>query len=164
MNRMSRFGVVALLTLSACLAAAGAHAQAPAFLGTWVLNPAKSKGAAGAVPDAITVVISDAGSGQYRSVSDSSMAGVSVRSEITFSVDGKDYTPVVTPAMPGAPALVQSAEKVSDAVYKTSLKMGGQEIATTLNEVSRDGKTLTLTTTGVGAFAGASSTMVFDKK
>jgi hypothetical protein len=164
MNRVTRLGIVALLSFSACVASVGAYAQAPAFLGTWVLNTAKSKGAAGAVPDSITVVISDAGGGQYKSLSDSAMAGVTVRSEVTFAVDGKDYTPVISPAMPGAPPLTQSAEQVSDKVYKTSLKMGGQVIATTLNEISADGKVLTLTTTGVGQFAGASNTMVFDKK
>jgi hypothetical protein len=151
------------LGLSTCLAATSAFAQAE-FVGTWALNSAKSKGPPGAVPDSITVVVSDVGGGKYKSVSDSTMAGANVRSEITFAVDGKEYAPVMTPEIPGAPPIVQTCEKVSDSVYKTELKIGGQVIATTMNEISADGKVLTMTTTGVGQFAAASSTMVFDRK
>jgi hypothetical protein len=164
MRRLTRLAIVASLGLSACLAAGGAFAQASAFIGTWTLNTAKSKGPPGSVPDSITTVVSDLGGGQYKSVSDNTMAGSKVHAEITFAVDGKEYAPVITPEIPGAPAIVQTCEKVSDNVYKTSLKIGGQVIATTLNEISADGKVLTMTTTGVGQFAAASSTMVFDKK
>jgi hypothetical protein len=156
--------IVASLGLSACLVSGGAFAQ-PEFVGTWTLNAAKSKGAPGAVPDSLTTVVTDAGSGKYKSVTDSTMAGANVRSEITFAVDGKDYEAVVAPAPPGTPQILQATEKVSDNVYKTSLKVGGQVIATALNEISADGKVLTITTTGLGQFAvAASSTMVFDKK
>ena len=163
MSRIARLAIVASLGLSACLATAGACAQA-GFVGTWALNAAKSKGAPGAVPDSITMVVSDVGGGKFKSVSDSTMAGTNVRSEITFAVDGKEYAPVMTPEIPGRPSIVQTCEKVSDRVYKTELKIGGQVIATTLNELSADGKVITMTTTGVGQFAAASSTMVFDKK
>ena len=55
-------------------------------------------------------------------------------------------------------------ERVSDTVYKSSIKAGGQVIATALNELSSDGKTLTATTTGIGQFAALSSTMVFRRQ
>ena len=54
---------------------------------------------------------------------------------------------------PGAASVTQAMERVSDTVYKSSIKVGGQVIATALNELSSDGKTLTATTTGIGQFA-----------
>ena len=77
------------------------------------------------------------------------MLGNAVHSEVTFAIDGKDYAPVVTPAPPGGmPAITQSYEPVSARSYKGTVKVAGQLVATSLNEVSGDGKTLTITTTG----------------
>ena len=135
-----------------------------AFVGNWVLDPAASKGVPQLTPTAGTLTISDAGGGKYTSVSEATVGGVTGRSEITYSVDGKDYVVTATPAQPGAPSIMQSIERVSDTVYKSSLKLGGQEIATALNELSSDGKTWTLMTTGIGQFAMLSSTMVYRRK
>jgi hypothetical protein len=115
-------------------------------------------------PTAGTLTVSAAGGGKYTSVSEATVGGVTGRSEITYSVDGKDYVVTATPAQPGAPSIMQSIERVSDTVYKSSLKLGGQEIATALNELSSDGKTWTLMTTGIGQFAMLSSTMVYRRK
>ena len=135
------------------------------FLGTWVLNIEKSKAPQGAMPTSATVVISKTGPGTYKSVSDTSLAGISSHSEIAFATDGKDYSPVVTPAPPpGTPAVTQSFERVSAAAYKGAVKLGGEVIATVLNEVSADGKTLTITTTGVGPAANVVIIMVCDRK
>ena len=135
------------------------------FIGTWELNASKSEVPGGATPDKATVVVTDAGAGKVKSVSDTAMAGQQIHSELTFAADGKDYTPVTTPAMPpGSPTITEAFERVSATVYKTDLKMNGQTIATLMNEVSADGKTLKVTTQGVGAAAGVTSTMVFDKK
>jgi hypothetical protein len=60
--------------------------------------------------------------------------------------------------------VTQSIDRVSDTVYETSVKVGGQAIATALNEISSDGSTLTLTTTGLGQYAALSSIMVFRRK
>jgi len=167
MKIASRFGLVALqlafgLTLVHHAALA---ADEDKFLGTWTLNAAQSKAPGGALPTSATVVVSKAGSGMYKSVSDTTMAGISGHSEITFATDGKDYTPVVTPTPPGgSPSISQSFERVSASSYKGSIKMNGQVIATTVNEVSADGKTFTITTTGVGPAAGVVAAMVFDRK
>jgi hypothetical protein len=136
-----------------------------AFVGSWVLDPARSQAVSAAfMPAALTVEITDAGGGKYRSVSEGTVGGVSGRNEITFSIDGKDYPVATVPAQPGAPEITQSMERVSDTVYKASSKLGGQLIATALNEISGDGTTLTLTTTGVGQFSALSSTLVFRRK
>jgi len=100
-------------------------------------------------------------------VTEASVAGQSYKVEITFAIDGKDYSPVVTPAPPGGtPAMSQSYERVSAKSYKTQAKMNGQVVATSTSEVSADGKTMTITTNaaGAGAAAGAVNKLVFDKK
>lgn len=135
------------------------------FLGTWVLNAAKSSVPQGVQLTSATVVITKAGTGMYKSVSDTTLNGVSSHSETTFATDGKDYAPVMTPAPPpGSPSITQSFERVSATAYKGAVKLNGQTIATVLNEVSADGKTLTVTTTGVGAGANVAITMVCDRK
>jgi hypothetical protein len=151
------------LALSALASSCLVEAQ-EAFVGSWVLDPAASKGVPQLTPTAGTLTVSAAGGGKYTSVSEATVGGVTGRSEITYSVDGKDYVVTATPAQPGAPSIMQSIERVSDTVYKSSLKLGGQEIATALNELSSDGKTWTLMTTGIGQFAMLSSTMVYRRK
>src|SRR5262249_45938722 len=135
------------------------------FIGTWELNASKSQIPGGGTPDKATVVVSDAGGGKLKSVSDTTMLGQQVHVELTFAADGKEYTPVSTPAPPaGSPTITETFVRVSANVYKTDLKMNGQPIATLTNEVSADGKSLKVTTQGVGAAAGVTSTMVLDKK
>jgi hypothetical protein len=140
-----------------------AHAQ-DAFVGRWALDPASTKAAPGLAPTSATMEVTAAGGGRFQSVSEVAIAGVNARSEVTYSIDGQDYPVTSTPAQPGAPAVTQSMERVSDTVYKSSIKAGGQVIATALNELSSDGNTLTATTTGIGQFAALSSTMVFRRQ
>jgi len=155
--------VVALAFGLALAPFGGVHAQ-DAFIGSWVLDAARSNAGPGLMPTSATLELTAAGGGQYKSVSEATMAGINTRSEVTFAVDGKDYAVASTPTQPGTPALTQSIERVSDTVYKSSIKIGGQVIATALNEISGDGNTLTLTTTGIGQFAAISSTMVLHRK
>lgn len=165
MSITARSGFVAwLASLTLSLAVPPAFADEDLFIGTWVLNAAKSKGPAGAVPESSTLVISDLGSGTYKSVSDNVIAGITLRTEITFATDGKDYVPVTTPAPPGAPAVAESVERVNATTYKVSIKINGEVVAAVLEEVSADGKTLTATTTGVRQFASISNVTVFDRK
>jgi hypothetical protein len=153
---------VASLVLGA-LAPIGAAEAQDSLVGAWVLDPAKSNGPPGAVPTGGTVEIAAAGGGKYTSVSEVSVGGVTGRSEVAYSVDGKDYAVTMSPAQPGV-AITQSIERVSDTVYNSSIKVNGELMATVVTEISSDGKTVTQTTTGVGQFAGLSSTVVFQRK
>jgi hypothetical protein len=141
-------------------------ADTDAFLGTWVFNPAKSQVPAGAMPSSATMVVTDLGGGKFKSASDTALGGQQVHSEITFAADGKDYVPVTTPAPPGAAAIAESFERVNARTYKTALKVAGQQIATILEEISADGKTLTMTTTGAAGTPAADlkTVMVFERK
>jgi hypothetical protein len=153
-----------LLLVLACLALPFELLAQDAFVGTWILNSEKSRGPAGAQPSSATLTITSVGSGMFKSVSDTTVSGTSARAESTFALDGKDYAIVTTPALPGMPEIVQSTERVSGTVYKTSLKMGGKVVSTTLQELSADGKMLTLTTTPAGGAAAAPITVAFDRK
>ena len=161
MNLIKALCVVSLAL--GTLAPSGFVQAQDALVGSWVLDPAKNQGSPGMVPTAGTATVTAAGAGKYTSVSKVSVGGVTGGSEITYSVDGKDYAVTMTPAQPGA-AITQSMERVSDTVWRSNLKLNGQLMATVVTEASSDGDTLTQTTTGVGQFAALSSTVVFKRK
>ena len=162
MNLARRLCIVSLAL--GTLAPSGFVQAQDSLVGSWVLDPTKNQGSPGMVPTAGTASVTAAGGGKYTSVSEVSVGGATGHSEITYSIDGKDYAVTTTPAQPGA-AITQSMERVSDTVWKSSLKVNGQLIATVTTEVSSDGNTLTQTTTGVGQqFAALSSTVVFQRK
>jgi hypothetical protein len=161
MNHVIRSTAVALLSLATLSVAIAADDP---LLGTWVLNAAKSKAPIGAVPSAATVTVTAAGQGRYKSVSETTIGGARMRGEITFGMDGKDYIASVTPTPPGTATVVQSFERLDARGYRTTVKMNGQPIATTVSEVSPDGRTLTQTTTGIAARTGAAAVTVFDRR
>jgi hypothetical protein len=158
---LARCLCVVSLALGALAPVGSARAQ-EAFVGRWVLDPASSQGPPQIAATAGTLEITAAGGGKFLSVSEATVNGVTGRSEITYSIDGKEYALTATPPQPGV-AITQSIERMSDTVYNSSLKLNGQLIANAVTEVSNDGKTLTQTTTGVAQFAMLSSTMVFRK-
>jgi len=154
----------ATLAVAAVVPLGSARAQ-PELVGSWVLDIESSTAPAGLATTAGTLEITDAGDGKFKSVTEATVNGAVGRSEVTFSVDGKDYATTSTPAPPpGAPSVTQAVERVSDTVYKVTIKVNGQPLATALTEISSDGKTLTQTTTGIGQFASVSSTTVFRRK
>ena len=140
----------AVVSLCLALASSVAFAQGDGFIGTWVLNAAKSTFPPGGQPDSMTIVVSDAGGGKLKSVSAITMSGFAVNGEVTFAVDGQDYVPTSTPPAPAGMAITQSSERVSDNAYKTSVKVNGEVMTTMLNELSADGQTLTVSSTGAG--------------
>jgi hypothetical protein len=113
-------------------------------------------------PTGGTLTITVAGDGKYTSVSEVTVGGVTGRSEVTYSVDGQDYAMTMTPAQPGT-SITQSVARESDTVYNSNVKLNGQLMATGVTELSKDGNTLTQTTTGIGQFTMLSSTAVFKR-
>ena len=162
MNRAMRLCVV-VLAFTAILPVSSVVAQ-DAFVGSWVLDTASSKGPPGLVPTAGTLEITSGGDGRYTYVSEAALGDVVGRTETTMATDGKEYATATSPAPPGAPAVTQAIERVSDTVYKISVNINGELVATSLNELSSDRSTLTQTSTGLGQFAALSSTMVFRRK
>ena len=160
---MKTASLTAALALGLVLSASSppSFAQESRFVGTWVLDAVKS--ATPLTPGTATFVISDLGGGKYKTTSETTVAGQTAHSEVTFAIDGKDYVAQTKPAMPGGAQITQSFESTGTGGYKNTLKVSGQIVATTIGEVSADGKTLTLTTTAV-ADPSATTMLVFARK
>jgi hypothetical protein len=124
-------------------------AQAPAaknMVGTWKLDPARSKYTPGPTPKS-QIAILEAAEGGMKVVSDRVEAdGKKTHFEWTAKFDGKDY-PVK--GDPGRDAV--SVKKVDDYTLDISNKKAGK-VTTTIHAVyAKDGKSRTETVTGTDA-------------
>jgi hypothetical protein len=143
-NTRRWIGLLAMITLSS---GAVSVAQSPApGLGTWKLNVAKSKFSPGPAPKSSSVTFSAAGQGVKAVIDGISGDGAKVHWEYSANFDGKPY-PVT--GNPNGDMVV--AKRVDATTVETSYTLKGKP--TTLNRrvVAADGKTLTVTTTGVNA-------------
>jgi hypothetical protein len=152
---------LATLLVGFAFSAQSALAQETRFVGTWVLDRAQSK--APLMPSSSTVVISELPGGKFKSVSDTAAGGQQVHSELTFAVDGKDYPVQTNPAPPAGTVITQSFAQLSATSYKTTLKLRGQEVASTVQELGPDGKTMKITT-NAGTNASMSTLLVYNRK
>jgi len=124
------------LSTALCLAQ-GAH------MGTWKLNDAKSKLAAGTAKNS-SVVYEAAGDDVKVTVDGTNPDGSAAHSEWTGKFDGKDY------AVTGDPTADTRAYKVVNPnTLSMTVKKGGKVTLTGTIVVSADGKTRTVTTSGV---------------
>jgi hypothetical protein len=132
-------------------------------LGTWKLNPAKSKPSAGQSPiKSLTVVREAAGDGVKATIKGEREDGSKIDVSYTLKYDGK----AVTMSGAGLPYDTLAVKKV-DANTTTDVrsKKGGAYKGTGRFVVSNDGRTATLTTKGTGADGKPfSGTTVYDKQ
>jgi hypothetical protein len=151
---------VILTSLLFCLCAAAlCFAAADGFLGTWKLNEAKSKIAAGTAKNS-TVVYEASGDSIKITIDGTGVDGKPSHIEWTGKYDGKDY-PVT-----GAPTYDTFAvTQVDDHTLHIAAKKGGKNTLTAHIVLSADGKTRTVTTTGTDAKgAKVRSIAVYDKQ
>ena len=135
---------VACLGLSFFLTGA-AFAQSDPQVGVWKLNVAKSKYSPGPAPKSATSRIEAAGAGS-KVIVDQVMADGTMRHwEVTATYDGKDYP--VAGNNPDADMLARTRTHAT--TLQTISKKGGKVTTTQMSVVSSDGKTRTVTTTGV---------------
>lgn len=129
-----------LVTTAMWVTAVAVGFAADPNVGSWKLNEAKSKTAAGA-PKNLTVVYTAEGD-SYKCVVDGvDGAGKPAHNEWTGKFDGKDY------AVTGdATADTRSVKLVSPGHYELTNKKGGKTVLTGTVEFSADNKTRTLTT------------------
>jgi hypothetical protein len=149
--------VVALVAVAA--AASIARAQSDPTVGTWKLNLAKSKYAAGAAPKSLTVVIAAAGKG-FKLTANSVLPDGKTRTiEYMSMYDGMDA--VVT----GTPDYDMVAIKRTADGTAGERKKAGKVVQTFTRTVSADGKTMTATAKGTNA-AGqkVDNVQVFDRQ
>jgi hypothetical protein len=147
-RRKSKVKITAMV-LSLLTFAVSALAADP-FLGTWKRNVAKSTSTLGAVPEQTNIVEAIPG-GYLLKLNNPGRAPIEVR----YVLDGRPR-PIPSPGeasrTSGADARV--ASRLTDHGYEIKFLRQGKVVATTMTELSQDGKTVTVNTDGVDT-AGA---------
>ena len=131
------------------------------FVGTWRLDTAKSKYSPGPAPKSQTAVYEAAGQGYRVTVKAEPASGAAQEWSYTTALDGKDV-----PVKGNNPNAEMIAVKRIDATtLETVNKKGGKVTTTQQNVVSADGKTRTVTSTGVdGQGQKVNNVTVFTKQ
>jgi hypothetical protein len=142
--------IVALAVVSLVVAAGSdsrVYAQSDSRIGTWKVNVAKSKYDPGPAPKSETRIYKAYGNGGVSVTMEQVAAdGKSSTRSYSMNFDGKDY------AYTGNPDADMIAGKRVDAMsVETTQKRAGKVVTTSRGVVSKDGKTLTVTTTGTNA-------------
>ena len=128
-----------VLTLVLCLLAAAVCFADDAQLGTWKLNDAKSKLAAG-LPHNNTVLYEAAGDSIKVTIDGTDRDGKPTHSEWTGKVDGKDY-----PVTGDSTSDTRSYKKINDRTLAFAGKKDGKVTISGRVAISADGKTRTVT-------------------
>jgi hypothetical protein len=151
--------LVTVLTLGTAPALVWAQDADP-LDGTWTLNVAKSKFNAGPTIKSQTRKYEVSGDTVKQTLDGVDASGKPVHMTFNAHYDGKDY-PVS--GNPDADTIaVQRTDKYS---AKSTMKKDGKTTLTTERHVSKDGKTLTMKTTGTNAKgAKVDNVLVFDKQ
>jgi hypothetical protein len=148
-----------LLILAACAGVAVVSAADDPFSGTWQLNTAKSKYDPGPAPDKATVTIQSDGT------------TTTVKAESSF--EGKPFTTSYTVKLDGTPGPVQgspvvdmvSVRKIDDRTRESKNMKDGKTVGESRAMVSADGKTATVTGSGVNPKGvQVTFTAVYDKQ
>lgn len=155
--------VVGVVGFMALLVAAGfgvASAQGDPHVSTWVVNVAKSKYTPGPPPKEQTSVWTAAGDGFKVATKGIGTTGQPTMTEFSAIFDGKDHP---AKGSPDWDAIL--AKRVDSHTIEFTRKKGGKTVQTATSVVSKDGKTRTVTTTGVNAQGQKiSSVAVYEKK
>ena len=147
------------LTLALCLVAVAAAFAADPNMGTWKLNGAKSKFAAGAGRNN-TVVYEAAGTNVKVTIDGTDGEGKPVHSEWVGMFDGKDYPVTGDPTSD-----MRSYTHVKPGTLAFTGKHGGKVSIAGHIVVSADGKSRTVTSSGTNSKGEkVSSIAVYDKQ
>jgi hypothetical protein len=131
------------------------------LVGTWQLNVAKSKYTPGPVPKSATTTIEAAGSGYKFTVHQVPATGAAQEWSFTTTLDGKPAK--ITGNNPNADAVTY--KRIDATTFESIQSKGGKETTRQKLVVSADGKTRTVTTTGVdGAGQKVNNVAVYEKK
>ena len=152
-------GTVMLLALGG-IRPAPAVAQADPHIGTWVLDVNRSKYTPGPPPRAQTSIYSMEGQTWKVVTKGTGMLGQPTSTEFTMAFDGKDH-----PVRGNTDYDAVVAKRVDQNTIEFTRKKGGKTVQTATSTVSKDGKTRTVTTTGVNARGDKISTVaVFNRQ
>lgn len=160
MVRRARLALTAVVCLVAATAWTAAQSKDP-FVGTWELDVAKSKYSPGPAPKAASTVIEAAGAGYKFTVRQTTAKGDAVSWSFTSNMDGKPSP--MTGNNPNADSI--TLKRIDATTLETVATLKGKETQRQRNVVSADGKTRTVTTTGVdGAGQKINNVAVYAKK
>jgi hypothetical protein len=144
--KLARVMMVLAAGVLAVAVLANAQPKDP-FVGSWRLNLAKSKYSPGPPPKSTTSTYEAAGQGYKISVKTEPASGPAQQWSYTSNLDGKD-TPV-TGNNPNADMM--TVKRIDANTLEMVNKKGGKVTTTQRNVVAADGKTRTVTTTGMDA-------------
>ena len=148
-----------LLTLVLCFLAGAVCFASDIQMGTWKLNEAKSKIAAG-TPKNSTVVYEAAGDSIKVTIDGNAPDGTATHSEWTGKFDGKDYPSTGNPNED-----MRSVKQIDDHTLHVTSKKHGKVVLTAHVVVAADGKSRTVTANGTDAQGKKyKSTAVYDKQ
>lgn len=143
--RLSRLGTcVGLVAL--LVSPSDVLAQADPHVGTWVLNVNKSKYTPGPPPRAQTSTYTADGQNFKIVTKGTGTLGQPTSTEFSAAFDGKDH-----PVRGNADWDAVVARRVDGNTIEFTRKKGGKVVQTAMSVVSKDGKTRTVTSTGVNA-------------
>jgi hypothetical protein len=133
----------------ALLSVTGLVAQSNPQIGTWKLNPAKSKYTPGPAPKSQTATVEAAGDGIKNVTKGVAADGSAIDYQYTAtSLDGKDY-PLTGSAPPSGGDTI-AVKRVDTYTFTSTIKKAGKPVQTTSVVYSKDGKLRTITTKGTG--------------
>jgi hypothetical protein len=130
--------VIAMLVIAMPLFAADP------FVGTWKLDPAKSKYTAGSAPKDVTIVIEEQGDTYQVAATGTYADGSPISVKYTIPKAGGTGT------VQEGPFDAVTSKRVSARVRENTYTKNGKETVSRRVVVSRDGKTLTTTVKGTG--------------
>ena len=155
------FGLVAVVAVcldGSAVFAQSAQAKNDPFVGTWVLNRAKSE-FSGNVPEKRKTMFEITADGSIKHVTETVVAnGSTDRVEYIAKLDGKEV-PILNSFLS-----VVSLKRIDARTVERTGKLRGMVVETSTRTVSADGQTLTITTMGSNDGNEYSSTQVFERE
>jgi hypothetical protein len=131
------------------------------FVGNWTLNVAKSKYSPGPAPKAATTAIEAAGSGYRFTVKQTPATGAAQEWSFTTALDGKPAK--ITGNNPNSD--MTTYKRIDAMTLESVSSKAGKETSRQRIVVSADGKTRTVTTTGLdGAGQKVNNVAVYEKR
>lgn len=157
---MRKLLIVFLTACCALVLSSSVAVAAENWLGTWKMNPAKSKYSPGPGPKSLTLKFEAAADGIRLTSDGVNSEGNPTHGGYVSKFDGKDV-----PYAGNPDADVASARKIDDNHFTNVWKKGGKPTITAKAVVSDDGKTLTITLTGTNAKgATVNNKVVYDRQ
>jgi hypothetical protein len=134
---------VVCLALGSMFFVGSVFAQSDPAVGTWKLNPAKSRYSPGPVPKSNVITIVAVENGLKVSGQGMDAAGKPTSINYTVTYDGKEKPVTGSPDYDST-----SGKRINASTTEQTRKREGKMVQTQKREVSADGKTMTITTRG----------------